>query len=561
MTHEIWQPRTRNESRDMSVVCWSRIRGICAASEQYNEPGKSQNGGALVEKNLSQASAKRQGLKFGETSFKVVFGPYRPNIHHPQCPHDIFAGGSTQSLIAPDSEKLYSNMRGTSTSPHQESPSGGHRHGRLCQTLMSVTDQYRRADRYRHGHVPTDNPQTCRPHARDSESITSPRFHPNTMDPAFKHILHPFTSTPIDTDLTANTRAIPQNTEAELQWHCPAETPGQNGTDNASCNISQPSVSAGTKHIAGGIGGKGGKGQGLRIPRPLITIKPRSNDKIPELMMKMEDFSEMYCLGENILDLLQRKGFQCPGALLHIYDTQLNTNPHTGEFKVGHIAELRWALKKMAGKEVQEIHVGTTELYGGLGGQGGWSRLVGGEGGIGEDPVVPPGLFRWFTKIEGGTGGKGGTGSKTEASDRAQNVYGGFTLLTWILKMLPSFFGYAAQRNSGGPWLFGTPAYILCTDLISKRRITGGIGGKGGEGIHRGGEGGLSEASKIWVGSTPQFSKIFGGIGGLGGFGGLFGSQGSSTHLRHFVTSLKNENVLRHFDGFLRKLVTSAKIW
>jgi hypothetical protein len=102
----------------------------------------------------------------------------------------------------------------------------------------------------------------------------------------------------------------------------------------------------------------------LRIPWPLITIKLRSNDKIPELMMKMEDFSEKYRLGENILDLLQCKGFQCPGALLHVYDTQLNTNPHTGEFKVGHIAELRWALKKMAGKEVKETHVGTTELYG-----------------------------------------------------------------------------------------------------------------------------------------------------------------------------------------------------
>jgi hypothetical protein len=131
--------------------------------------------------------------------------------------------------------------------------------------------------------------------------------------------------------------------------------------------------------------------------------------------------------------------------------------------------------------------------------------------------------------LQGGTGGKGGTGSKTEASDRAQNVYGGVALLTWILsahayflcgcdasnisiEMLPSFFGYAAQWNSGGPWLFGTPAYILCTDLISKRRITGGIGGKGGEGSHRGGEGGLGEASKIWVGSTPQFSKIFGKV-------------------------------------------------
>jgi hypothetical protein len=38
-----------------------QIRGVSAASEQYNEPGKSQNGGELVEKNLSQALAKRQG--------------------------------------------------------------------------------------------------------------------------------------------------------------------------------------------------------------------------------------------------------------------------------------------------------------------------------------------------------------------------------------------------------------------------------------------------------------------------------------------------------------------
>jgi hypothetical protein len=71
---------------------------------------------------------------------------------------------------------------------HQESPSGGHRDGRLCQTLMSVTDQYRRADRYRHGHVPTDNPQTCRPLAR--ESITSPRFRTLTFSTTSRSFAH-----------------------------------------------------------------------------------------------------------------------------------------------------------------------------------------------------------------------------------------------------------------------------------------------------------------------------------------------------------------------------------
>jgi hypothetical protein len=51
----------------------------------------------------------------------------------------------------------------------------------------------------------------------------------------------------------------------------------------------------------------------------------------------------------DISDLLLDKGFETPGALLHVSDTELSR----AGFKVGHIAELKWALRKMVGEELQ----------------------------------------------------------------------------------------------------------------------------------------------------------------------------------------------------------------
>ncbi|KAJ7456822.1 hypothetical protein B0H11DRAFT_1925635 [Mycena galericulata] len=282
------------------------------------------------------------------------------------------------------------------------------------------------------------------------------------------------------------------------KYHPRPETPGQTGTDN----------------VGDGRGGRGGTGEGPRIPQRLISIKSGSEDKIPELNMEIEDFSKKYCLGTSLSDLLKNKGFEMPCALLEVNDTDLSR----AGFKVGHIAELRWALKKMAGKEVQKIQVGTTQLYGGIGGRGGQGRKAGGIGGFGEAPVVPQGLIHWFRQIWGGIGGEGGTdgtGGETQASGgtsqaftRTHNARKEDTLLNRIRNMLPYFFGKASESNSERTWLFG------------------GTGGKGGRGTHSGGEGGLGEAPKIGIESISLFSRIFGGIGGLGGFGDLFGGQG-----------------------------------
>jgi hypothetical protein len=112
--------------------------------------------------------------------------------------------------------------------------------------------------------------------------------------------------------------------------------------------------------MAGGIGGRGGKGEGFRVPRLLIYIKPGSEDNIQGLEMKTRNFCKQHCLGKDIYDLLQNQGFETPGALLHVSDTTLRR----AGFRVGHIAELTRALRKIVGKEVQETQVSTTHLYG-----------------------------------------------------------------------------------------------------------------------------------------------------------------------------------------------------
>ncbi|KAJ7730641.1 hypothetical protein B0H14DRAFT_2998861 [Mycena olivaceomarginata] len=113
--------------------------------------------------------------------------------------------------------------------------------------------------------------------------------------------------------------------------------------------------------------------------------------------------------------------------------------------------------------------------------------------------------------FQGGSGGKGGAGGKkTTGTRHADGDTRGKTLLDRLFETLPYFFGQAANSDS------------------KRTRLYGGTGGEGGPGTHRGGEGGLGEASKIGIEYISFFSKIFGGIGGKGGFGGLFGGQGGT---------------------------------
>ncbi|KAF7338708.1 hypothetical protein MSAN_02193000 [Mycena sanguinolenta] len=265
-------------------------------------------------------------------------------------------------------------------------------------------------------------------------------------------------------------------------------------------------------HASGhkGTGGKGGVGHGLIFGEPLVRIREGAEPKVPELYANTKTFCANHSIGK-IAKPLQENGFESVRALLHVTDKDLGE----AGFKVGHIAELKWALKSIARKELYEPP-GKPELYGGVGGRGGHGDCRGGEGGEGDRPDLPNGLISRFAKIEGGIGGVGGTGGRD-----LQTSPNGNKPSTRVRRMLPSFFDKAQKKNEAeGTW------------------VHGGIGGMGGRGSHRGGEGGIGEPSHIPTGILYRFTKIFGGVGGEGGIGGIFGGRGGRGRASAFYESL-----------------------
>ncbi|KAJ6479090.1 hypothetical protein C8R45DRAFT_1006583 [Mycena sanguinolenta] len=259
-----------------------------------------------------------------------------------------------------------------------------------------------------------------------------------------------------------------------------------------------PPGAAGAEYEAEGIGGKGGTGEGLKLGEPMVSI--RDGAQVPGLNVTMDEFCRRYCLGEEIAKLLRHHGFGSPRSFQEVEDLEL----HKAGFKVGHIAELKWALRKTAGKDLL-VRSGKPELHGGIGGMGGHGGQHAGEGGKGESAVVPGTHIPRFAKIWGGIGGQGGTTGPKPPSPAAEGVN------LW-------------ERVRG----------MLITLRILSRKATetegtyvfGGVGGKGGGGTRGGGEGGIGEASEIPIGAVSMFARIFGGIGGEGGFGRIFGGRG-----------------------------------
>ncbi|KAJ6479086.1 hypothetical protein C8R45DRAFT_1216392, partial [Mycena sanguinolenta] len=133
---------------------------------------------------------------------------------------------------------------------------------------------------------------------------------------------------------------------------------------------------AGAEHEAESIGGKGGTGHGLKLGEPMVSI--RDGAEVLGLDETMDDFCRQYCLGEEIANLLRHHGFASPSSFQHVTDLEL----HKEKFKVGHIAEVKWALRKMVGKHLL-VRSGRPDIHGGVGGQGGHGGRKGGEGGEG----------------------------------------------------------------------------------------------------------------------------------------------------------------------------------
>ncbi|KAJ7456786.1 hypothetical protein B0H11DRAFT_2065473 [Mycena galericulata] len=123
------------------------------------------------------------------------------------------------------------------------------------------------------------------------------------------------------------------------------------------------------------------------------------------------DFCKHYCLGEEICKLLKDARVKTAGELLKISELTLKR----AKFRVGHIAEVRWASREMVFGSNGDTTMKTEPLstaYGGIGGAGGAGRRTGGNGGSGEAlRGFGEGDLKHFRDIQGGIGGNGGAGT------------------------------------------------------------------------------------------------------------------------------------------------------
>ncbi|KAJ6487949.1 hypothetical protein C8R45DRAFT_930159 [Mycena sanguinolenta] len=185
-------------------------------------------------------------------------------------------------------------------------------------------------------------------------------------------------------------------------------------------------------------------------------------------------------------------------------------------FKVGHIAELQWALNKTvletspsaklvtnpSGNYTPSISgtcparkaiVWTLTCLGGTGGPGGDSLRRAGVGGTGEEPQISLHDVHRFSVISGGIGGAGG------ASD-----------------VIPTTVGTQGTFRATGTVPNLDPT------------LSGGWGGAGGYGGQIGGSGGLGEAARITAEDVAHFGTITGGFGGAGGGSAYQGGSGGT---------------------------------
>jgi hypothetical protein len=89
------------------------------------------------------------------------------------------------------------------------------------------------------------------------------------------------------------------------------------------------------------VGGKGGFGSGPSIQNPLIWIDEDLKGNIPEV--DTVEFCEEHGLGDDIRGRLIEHGYEETDALF----VEKESNLKKRGFKIGHIAELRWALNKL----------------------------------------------------------------------------------------------------------------------------------------------------------------------------------------------------------------------
>ncbi|KAJ7359342.1 hypothetical protein DFH08DRAFT_845849 [Mycena albidolilacea] len=151
-----------------------------------------------------------------------------------------------------------------------------------------------------------------------------------------------------------------------------------------------------------GVGGDGGTGLGLSLPSPLVSLDKDLRGRIPDV--DTEEFCKEHGLGDDIRELLAENEYDGTDSLFVEKESKLQ---ELG-FQIGHIAELRWALKKLLLKKFPERALRNSregyrpDLYGGLGGAGGYGGQKGGAGGTGHAPELDDTRDAfWFNRMGG----------------------------------------------------------------------------------------------------------------------------------------------------------------
>ncbi|KAJ7938389.1 hypothetical protein B0H13DRAFT_1141019 [Mycena leptocephala] len=235
--------------------------------------------------------------------------------------------------------------------------------------------------------------------------------------------------------------------EEQLPSSVQAEQPAQSGVD--------------------AVGGTGGAGLGPVWDAPAVPVDNSSRILLPRIETVV--FCNNYDLDDEICKLLTDQEYDSVNSLFEEDEAKLLKELH---LKVGHIAELKWALKTMLLLEYPEIKVTDTKgeyaprVYGGKGGAGGHGGKKGGHGGTGNAPRIGIENLSRFTVISGGVGGAGGTSGVQDQRHRA---------------------GWNCRRARGG--YHGSRSYCprYCTffiwGCIRHIEISGGKGEAGGRGV------------------------------------------------------------------------------
>ncbi|KAF8172338.1 hypothetical protein K438DRAFT_1851544 [Mycena galopus ATCC 62051] len=283
---------------------------------------------------------------------------------------------------------------------------------------------------------------------------------------------------------------------------CPKLTPFLSSTE-----------AAGTAYVADG--GTGGVGAGLVVEAPAVHIDNTAKARLR--WIDTTTFCQEYGLGSEICQRLIGEKYHKINALFEEDETQLKKL----HLEVGHIAELKWAMKKMLSLEYPDIELTSTksgyapELSGGTGGAGGDALEKGGTGGTGKAPQIGIEDAQHFSVIRGGTGGAGGSGVVEKPKEVATGVNTDPT---------------SQRLNIDGMIGTSEPPEVVAagvnTSPAPQRILLGGQGEVGGPGIVLGGTGGEGAATKIPALYVDFFSKIAGGIGGAGGYAEKQGGQG-----------------------------------